>query len=224
MKAYTLALCSIALATTANAAVVSTIDPAGGATVTQSASGTNLISLSAFQTLITTTNDLTLAGVLDAEGIASDANGDFSLDPDYGTLQLGITGTTRYGRDVSNETSGTRGLFVGGTDTLTLTAPTGGLFTHFGIVGTRISTNVTQIIATYSGSGTTTYTFDTAGQTFVGFAAPTGQSITQIELIRGGDGAFTSYDDIAFVTSVPEPSSTALLGLSALGIILRRRR
>ncbi len=211
------------------AAVVSTIDPAGAGTVTLgTTSGGTRISMAGMQALITSANDLTLAGVLNAEGTFS--AGDFSNDLDYASLEIGITGTTRYGRNDGTAataiTSGVRhGWLNGGPETWTITAPTGGLVTHFGLtVNDRDNTGNTTLIATFSGGGTDTFSTSTTGSYFVGFAAPTGQSITSLALTETYTTAgFGGYDDVSFVATIPEPSAAFLGGIGIL-VLLRRRR
>jgi hypothetical protein len=57
---------------------------------------------------------------------------------------------------------------------------------------------------------------------FFGHVAPGGKAITRIDIV--GDG-FIRYDDLGFVTAVPEPSSVAALaGPCGLGFVLVRRR
>lgn len=68
-----------------------------------------------------------------------------------------------------------------------------------------------------------------AQDTFFGFIAPTGESITQVTLTSSQGPGFIagfSLDDAAFVTSaIPEPTSSAmLLGASMLMLGLRKRR
>jgi hypothetical protein len=49
------------------------------------------------------------------------------------------------------------------------------------------------------------------------------RKISVAETIGGANSTFHVFDNIS-VTSVPEPSSTALLGLGGLALILRRRK
>jgi hypothetical protein len=46
----------------------------------------------------------------------------------------------------------------------------------------------------------------------------------EITFVDGGAEFSSGFDDLAFTTAVPEPSSTALIGLGGLALILRRRR
>lgn len=55
-----------------------------------------------------------------------------------------------------------------------------------------------------------------------GVTLANGQTLT-FSLGRSANVA-TSYDNIAFIGQIPEPSSTALLGLGGLALVLRRRR
>jgi len=61
----------------------------------------------------------------------------------------------------------------------------------------------------------------TNGTTFVGFENPTG-TISRLRVIETGSFSM-AFDDVTFA-AVPEPSSTALLGLGGLALMLRRRR
>jgi hypothetical protein len=68
-----------------------------------------------------------------------------------------------------------------------------------------------------------------ADDTFFSFTAPTGGSITGVQVIFGGatgsNDRRLGIDDFAFTTSnVPEPSRVILLGMALVGGVLRRRR
>ena len=137
MKPNTLFAAMLAGTLPASAAVVSTIDPDGDVTLGTSTSG-NQISMADMQAAITAAGDLTLAGVLNADGVTT--AGDFSQDADFGTLQLGISGASRYGRTDGAgagvpTSGGGHGWINTGPETWTLTAPAGGLVTHFGLTG-----------------------------------------------------------------------------------------
>ena len=234
LRLFLLAAAAV-LAGHAQAAVVSTIDPAGAGEVTLGTTTTgNFISKTDMQALITAKNDLTLAGVLDSEGTNNSGVADFSTDPDYSTLKVGITGANnRYGRtgtvSTQGNTSGSRFGFIDGTTTWTITAPTAGLVTHFGLT-LRDYTSTggnTTLTATFSGGGTETFTTSTLGYYFVGFAAPTGQGIISLALSENyetadGGSSFGSYDDVSFV-AIPEPSAALLGGLGLLALLRRRR-
>jgi hypothetical protein len=61
------------------------------------------------------------------------------------------------------------------------------------------------------------------GDTFYGFLAPSGASISSVSLDTGTNIEY-SIDDLGFVTTIiPEPTSLALIGLGAL-VMLRRSR
>lgn len=56
-------------------------------------------------------------------------------------------------------------------------------------------------------------------------AATNGTDHAYLKLARTGGNAFIFFDDISVdATTIPEPSSTALLGLAGLALILRRRK
>ena len=207
---------TLALATSSQAAVVATIDVGGPKNITNELGS---FSSSAMQTLITTTADLTLAGVLDSEGTF--AAGDFSQDS--GALSDKITGTVRYGRadNQASAASGSRYGFVSVGETWT---PDAGL-THFGLITTPFANNDGRLTVTVTYSDATIAgATGVNGQTnWMGFHKA-GQTITSIALSEGTGGLFGNYDDVSLVF-VPEPSSAALLlGLGSIALVLRRRK
>lgn len=176
------------------------------------------LSSAAMQSVITTTGDLTIAGVLDGEGTFGAGN----FSNDSGALAAKITGATRYGRadGVDLKASGTRWGFVNGSEVWT---PDAGL-THFGLITSATApNNQVTVTATFSDSSTATATATPgAGATWIGFHDPT-LTITSIEVSDPSGGAFGNYDDVALVF-VPEPSSVVLAGLALAGLGLRRKR
>lgn len=96
----------------------------------------------------------------------------------------------------------------GGTPTITVTA---------------FYSNLTSQSAAAAFTVTTTPDQDT----FYGFTAPLGASITKLEVNYGATGDLRrGIDDFAFITSaaVPEPTSFALLAVGGLSALARRRR
>lgn len=161
-------------------------------------------SLAAMQELITKTDNLEVAGVLNAEGTFSAGN--FSKDP--GVLAGKISGTTRYGRNdgVATKASGSRWGFVNGSEIWT---PDAGLY-HFGLITTPLNSgNLLTVGVTYSDTTSEEVTVSTSGETtWVGFYKQ-GQTITSIVVSDPVSGAFGNYDDLslAFVEAVPSEES-----------------
>ena len=233
-SAFSVALLAVSFlaSNSARAAVVAMIDPK-----TSAGSGVKDIthelgfSSSDMQTLITTTNDLTMAGVLDAEGTGG---GNFSWET--GALSDKISGATRYGRDDGSAfaASGVRVGFVasGGNETWTpdvlyIGPNSNAGLTHFGLITSSI-TNRDRLTVTVTYSDATTESLaGVKDQTnWLGFHKD-GEIITSIQLDDNNQAtSFTwaNYDDVSLVFSVPEPSSTALLGLGGLALVLRRKR
>jgi hypothetical protein len=82
--------------------------------------------------------------------------------------------------------------------------------------------------ATFSGGTTSTLSRALAGtqnnnDTFYGFVAPDGQSITSLAVTRS---ARVPFDDLGFVTTVPipEPATAAVVATAMAGLLARRRR
>jgi len=217
-SAFSVALLAVSFiaSNSARAAVVAMIDVGGNVDITDELGTLSKLDM---QTLITTTNDLTMAGVLDAEG--SFGSGDFSNDT--GALSDKITGTTRYGRTPTAAhvtASGDQFGYVSIGETWT---PDAGL-THFGLITTPVGTSDGRLFVTVTYSDATTESLEgVLTQTnWMGFHQA-GQTITSIALSEGGGAIFANYDDVSLVF-VPEPSSTALLGLGGLALVLRRKR
>ena len=234
-SAFSVALLAVSFlaSNSARAAVVATIDVGGNVTASIPNELGTLSKLD-MQTLITTTSDLTMAGVLDAEG--SFDSGDFSNDT--GALSDKITGASRYGRSGggAQKASGFRWGFINGADGTETWTPdvlyigpysNAGL-THFGLITTGLSNNDGRLFVTVTYSDATTESLaGVNGQTnWMGFHKD-GEIITSIALSENGAAnrdLFANYDDVSLVFSVPEPSSTALLGLGGLALVLRRKR
>ncbi len=91
-------------------------------------------------------------------------------------------------------------------------------------VVTTFSDNSTSTAPTISFTAPGTSNPNPAEDTFYGFTAPAGLSISKLDIsFSGGDGRRT-IDDFGFITAVvPEPS-TALLGALGSLCLLRRRR
>ena len=202
----------------ARAAVVAMIDVGGVVDI-----DTDLGSLTKddMQTLITTTNDLTMAGVLDSEGTWP-APGAGTFENEIGALSDKITGTTRYGR-VGGTAKFASGVRWGYVESETWT-PDAGL-THFGLITTTATNNDRLIVTVTYSDASTEALLGVAGETnWMGFHKD-GERITSIQLTESATGGvFANYDDVSLVFAVPEPSSTALLGLGGLALVLRRKR
>lgn len=159
--------------------------------------------LEEMRSLITATNDLEIAGVLNAEGTF--AAGNFSRET--AALAQKVTGASRYGREdgVATKASGSRWAFVNGSETWT---PDPGL-SYFGLITTPLSTaNFLAVTVTYSDASTDTVTVSEPGVTaWIGFHEP-GKTITSIEVSDPPGGAFGNYDDLslAFVETAPPPA------------------
>jgi hypothetical protein len=228
-SAFSVALLAVSFiaSNSARAAVVAMID-VGGAVGIENDLGS--LSSSDMQTLITTTSDLTMAGVLDAEGTFG--SGDFSNDT--GALSDKITGTTRYGRTggTGQYASGSRWGFIPSAgnetwtpDVLYIGPNSNAGLTHFGLITTTQSNNDRLIVTVTYSDASTEGLEGVAGETnWMGFHKD-GEIITSIQVTSpSAGGVFANYDDVSLVFSVPEPSSTALLGLGGLALVLRRKR
>jgi hypothetical protein len=169
--------------------VVGLIDEGGDVDVTEELGS---LSLEDMQNLITATDDLEIAGVLNAEGAFP--GGDFSRDE--GALAGKISGAQRYGREDGQDTkaSGSRYGFVNGEETW---IPAEGL-SFLGLITTvRNSTSILTVTVTYSDESTETIVAEVPGvTTWIGFHKP-GETITAIDLSDPPGGAFANYDDLA---------------------------
>ena len=83
-------------------------------------------------------------------------------------------------------------------------------------------------VATFSDSSTATATSavgagNATDDTFFGFVAPAGKSISNVTITMTGSTDNLCLDDLAF-TTVPEPATVGLLSLGGAALIRRRRR
>jgi len=127
--------------------------------------------------------------------------------------------------NLTGATLGETGVMELGFTALSASDPNSGIPINFGTV---------TAIANFSGGGsvTETATIDSikgAGDTFFGFVAPTGQTITSFSLSSSATGTGApDIDDIAFITNavaVPEPTTSMLLiATGGIGILMRKFR
>jgi hypothetical protein len=92
---------------------------------------------------------------------------------------------------------------------------------------------IVTVTATYSGGSTEPImlTFPIEGatrnlDTFVAFSAPAGQSITSLAFDVPGTNTNTSrfgFDELAFITAVPEPAGVGFGAVGAFALLRRRR-
>ena len=236
----------------AQGAVIATIDPAGGEqdgiefdTVT----GAGTISRADMQAAVSGAA-AGFSGVFDMSDMTGSNNGRIA-DTDDTTFAINGTGgviRTAASRAEVLATSGVNHTWILGSTTLTFdlgsTGATG--VTAFGFVQTawRDGGGLVfdmDVMATFSDTSTASLNSDDIEAFLVGnptpangtydkwygFQAPTGETITSIQITEADpSGNWAAIDDAAFVLAnpVPEPSSSALLGLGAIGLVLRRRR
>jgi hypothetical protein len=86
-------------------------------------------------------------------------------------------------------------------------------------------------VATFSDASTATATAVIGapgkgnGDTFFGFVAPTGTSLTKVSLTWSTNANLPGFDDLAFTTAIiPEPGSLVLIAAGGLTMLWRRRR
>ena len=232
-SAFSVALLAVSFiaSNSARAAVVAMIDVGGNVDITDELGTLSKLDM---QTLITTTNDLTMAGVLDSEGTWP-ALGAGTFENEIGVLSGKITGAERYGRTggAGQYASGSRWGYVlsAGNETWTPDVYHTGFYnnyglTHFGLITTPVANSDGRLFVTVTYSDATTESLEGVnGQTnWLGFHKD-GEIITSINVTSpSAGGVFANYDDVSLVFSVPEPSSTALLGLGGLALVLRRKR
>ena len=137
----------------------------------------------------------------------------------------GMTGVSNDdGEFVSNiegSANGNANLNAGTGDTTELTTYNlkDGAASGFGGIATAISGELT-------GSGTYTSTFSIAGLGIGGVTTAADLDYYLIQFAQQEDGlaGTTSIDNFSLTATVPEPSTTALLGLGGLALILRRKK
>lgn len=83
------------------------------------------------------------------------------------------------------------------------------------------------VVATFGDASTATAVADVTpgaglGDTFYGFVDTTGTGIVSLSLTTSDADGRVGFDDIAFTTAVPEPSSLVLIGLGGLAMLKRR--
>jgi len=207
----------------------------------------NVLDLATFQTAVSTAFTNGNGGVIDFEGgsdsLTGGANEVFTTSA-FGGRTLSFTDTGDAGRTLSIGGAGSNRLPISGGNALSgqydlnfgSFSLTGGnpadRLTHFGMtILQRNQGRNFAVTATFSDLSTLTFNtisisadIDSSEDTFFGFVAPDGESITNIAVTEGSSN-FTSFDDIGIiVTPVPEASTVALLGLCGIALILRRRR
>jgi len=235
---------------TSQAAIILEIDPTGGeqdGVEFGSTTGGGLISQADMQTAISGAS-AGFSGVFDSSDMTGAGNGVLA-DTDDSSFRVLATGGVLRHNATRGEVQATSGLnhtwlLNGSTFSFDLgtTGATG--VTHFGLVmvgwvtGGRL-TNEFTLTANFSDASSASFNTDAAEaartggagngalDTWFGFQAPTGETITNVVLTRDfNSGNWAAFDDASFVLAEPnpEPSSTALLGLGALGLLLRRTR
>ena len=235
-----------AMTSITNAAITLVIDPVGGEQDgiefdTTTAAGT--ISQADMQAALTAAG-ASRAGVFDMTGMTGSSNSKWT---DTGGIEINssnsnIRSNTTHGSVMA--TSGVNhGWFITGmTLTFDVSSVTNGIgVTHFGLVHIPWTSGGAfvdglDMTANFSGGGSASLNSDAAEavhptgalgdwDTWFGFEAPTGETITSVNITKQGlNNNWIAVDDVSYIVAVPEPSSTALLGLGGLALILRRRK
>jgi hypothetical protein len=217
-------------------------------------SATNIMNVGAFTTSVLNAFNANQGGVFTFDNVQLNTNVT-SISLSYGTgqsksltLGQGSPGNlnavvTTFSEAISGDQVGVKNISAINTDfTFVFSsfannfgAPDAGV-TQFGFtflsqgVSSPVNYGLLQATATFSGGSTVTAagtvnSLRTLGDTFFGFIAPAGQTITQVTLPVGVTGdAF--IEDIGFVTqaAVPEPAAAGLFALGLAGWLVSRRK
>ena len=220
---------------------------------TGGANAANVISVGAFTPQVLAAFNSDLGGVFTFDNVPVNANVT-TVSLSYGTgqsksltLGQGSPGTlssviTILSEPISSDQVGVKNIsavrpdftFVFSSFANNAGAPDLGV-TQFGFtflsqgIASPVNYGLLKATATFSGGGTVTAaavvnTTRTNGDTFYGFIAPAGQTITQVTMPVGVTGdAF--IDDVGFTTqAAPEPTTVALAVVGAIGFFVSRRR
>ena len=235
-----------AMTTITNAAITLSIDPVGGeqdGVEFDTTTGAGTISQADMQAALTAA-DLSRAGVFDMTGMVGSAGNTWT---ETGAITINGSGSLLENavRAEVLSTSGVNHAWLQASRTLTfdVSSVAGGLgVTHFGLVHIGWSSGGTfidglDITANFSGGGSASLNSDAAEaaqgvggangdwDTWFGFEAPTTETITSVVITKQGlNSNWAAVDDVTYIVAVPEPSSSALLGLGGLALILRRRK
>lgn len=233
---------------------LSNVDQSGAfASGTGGGSASNVLSVASFSSLESAAYDLNRGGVFNFELSSGITNGE-NLDTlvlSYGGTKSFTYSETATGSifqsapgsatPVSGTSTGTKNNpntsfnFTFSTFTNSSGSPDLGL-SAFGFsflsrtVSGAVNYGVINVTATFSGGGTATSSatinaLSGAANTFFGFQAPDGETISSVAFSGPtGSSNFNIFiDDIGFVTVVPEPSAFLLLGAGGLALVCGRR-
>jgi len=234
--------------------ITNQVDQSAGFITGAGANASNVVGVAAFTTQVLNAFNADQGGVFTFDNVGFNANVT-SLSLSYGTSQsksftLGqgspgnlVATTTVLSEAISGDQVGVKNInavdptftFVFSSFANNLGLPDLGVkafgFTFLSQgVSSPVNYGQLQATATFSGGGTVTSgafvnNLRTLADTFFGFIAPTGQTITQVTLPVAVSGdAF--IEDVAVITSpaVPEPSSLALVGLGFSALLTCRVR
>jgi hypothetical protein len=208
----------------------------------------SLISLAQFKSDLATAFPLGLGGVIHFDDVSGPITNQTEIKAAYasGSKTLTVTGT---GNQVDmNALTAVNAQPISGSNYLRNTVNTGVQLYSFDtglsavgvtVLARNVARNITALI-TYDDNSTGTLGPFTVGavangltsnatpDTFFGFSAPTGKLITSLRLSAGQENFFV-IDDLAFITptAIPEPSTYALIGMTAIGLAgtwMRKKR